>query len=100
MSPAFLFRGEVTPGTDAGVIADEIGKKLGIKLKAKTPTDTVDGYVTVDSRGITICTYDSDEGPTPAHMTTFRRKRVSPPELKSASGVVRRYFQRGKYKLE
>tara|TARA_R110002110_G_scaffold18302_3_gene76986 strand:+ start:1393 stop:1668 length:276 start_codon:yes stop_codon:yes gene_type:complete len=70
--------------TDAAECSDNILEKLkplGLKLKAESETDTVNGYISCShgkTHKITIGIYEQDEKPSEAHNLTHKKPTKIP----------------------
>lgn len=74
-------------------LCDEIELSTGIKLKANTPEDTVDGFINqiISSDGTSILeifTYDNDETANSNHKSTLRKKIPIDSEKTNIQAVI------------
>ena len=74
--------------TDMSQCSDNIRTKLEenlkIKLMARTRTDTINGYISIEhlpnNHKIQVCVYEKNENANEKHLTTFKKLNKIPTE--------------------
>lgn len=73
---------------DVSKLADEIQTNMGLKVKATTSTDSLNGHINYISGNLSIVFYDIDEAPNENHDSTLVKTILTPEQKAQLDNVV------------